>query len=63
MGEQGDVAVPRPDWSTRWHELRHDRRVAAGLLACVALAAGAAWVRAGAGASPASVPAGPAPAR
>ena len=24
------MAVPRPDWSTRWHELRHDRRVAAG---------------------------------
>jgi len=43
---------PRPDWGARWHELRtalrSDRRVAAGLLACVALAAGVAWVRAGA---------------
>jgi len=47
--------VPRPllrdaraVWSARWHEWRGDRRIAAALLACVALAAGVAWLRAGA---------------
>jgi len=46
--------VPRPlvhdaraAWTARWHEWRSDRRIAAALLACVALAAGVAWLRAG----------------
>jgi competence protein ComEA len=42
-------------FAERLQELRGDRRVAAALLACVALAAGIAWWRAGA--APASVPA------
>jgi competence protein ComEA len=46
----GEV-VPRPEWATRWHEWRADRRVAAALFACVAVAAGFAWFRAGAGSS------------
>lgn len=58
MGEE----VPRPfgnaarsQWAARWHEWRGDRRVAAGLLACVAVAAAFAWFRAGATSS-AAVP-------
>jgi competence protein ComEA len=46
--------VPRPRlrdareaWADRWHEWRGDRRIAAALLACVALAAGVAWLRSG----------------
>ena len=47
MGE----VVPRPEWATRWHAWRADRRVAAALFACIAVAAGFAWFRAGAGSS------------
>jgi len=39
---------PRGEWAARWHEWRGDRRVAAALLACVAVAAAVAWFRAGA---------------
>jgi competence protein ComEA len=49
MGEE----IPRPEWSTRWHALRNDRRVAAALFACLAVAAAVAWWRAGAASSPA----------
>ena len=58
MGEE----VPRPEWSSRWETLRHDRRVAGALLACVAVAAGIAWWRAGTSGSPA-LPAAPPVAR
>jgi competence protein ComEA len=47
------AAPPRPEWAARWHAWRADRRVAAALLACVAVAAGAAWLRAGTTSSPA----------
>jgi competence protein ComEA len=40
--------APRPEWAARWHAWRGDRRVAAALLGCVAVAAGVAWFRAGA---------------
>lgn len=46
--------VPRPwevapsvDWAVRWHKWRGDRRIAAALLACCAVAALVAWFRAG----------------
>ena len=39
---------PRAEWAARWHEWRGDRRVAAALLGCVAVASGVAWFRAGA---------------
>jgi competence protein ComEA len=42
---------PRPEWAARWHTWRADRRVAAALFACVAVAAAFAWFRAGAAAS------------
>ena len=42
---------PRPEFAARWHTWRSDRRVAAALLACVAVAAAFAWFRAGAAAS------------
>ncbi|MDQ1433525.1 MAG: competence protein ComEA [Actinomycetota bacterium] len=55
--------VPRPllgaarsVWGARWHEWRGDRRVAAALLACVAVAAGGAWFRAGTTPSSAALP-------
>jgi len=51
--------VPRPPWSSRWETLRHDRRVAGALLACLAVAAGVAWWHAGASGS--SAPPPPAP--
>ena len=40
-------APPRRDWAERWHQWRGDRRVAAALLACVAVAAFVAWLRTG----------------
>ena len=40
--------VPRAEWAARWHEWRGDRRVAAALLGCVAVASAVAWFRAGA---------------
>ena len=43
------VEAARPQWVARWHEWRGDRRVAAALFACVAVAAAVAWFRAGAG--------------
>lgn len=50
--------VPRPpstrsgaDWAARVHTWRGDRRVAAALLACVAVAAGFAWYHAGSSAA------------
>ena len=43
------VEASRPQWVARWQEWRGDRRVAAALFACVALAAAVAWFRAGAG--------------
>ncbi|MCU1467966.1 MAG: hypothetical protein JWM72_3894 [Actinomycetia bacterium] len=55
--------VPRPlagaarsVWGARWHEWRGDRRIAAALLACVAVAAGVAWFRASATPSSAALP-------
>jgi competence protein ComEA len=52
-----DGEVPRPDFATRLQALRSDRRVVGALFACVAIAAGFAWWRAGASASlPASPP-------
>jgi competence protein ComEA len=39
---------PRADWAARWHVWRGDRRIAAALLGCVAVAAAVAWFRAGA---------------
>ncbi len=45
---------PRPDWAERWHRWRGDRRIAAALLACVAVAALAAWLRSGTSASSSS---------
>jgi competence protein ComEA len=45
------VEPPRPEWQARWHAWRADRRIAAALLACVSVAAGVAWFRAGAAAS------------
>ena len=53
--------APRTEWAARWHAWRGDRRVAAALLACVAVAAAFAWFRAGATASVSA--AAPAPAR
>jgi competence protein ComEA len=47
---------PRPQWSVRWHEWRGDRRVAAAVLACIAVGAAAAWFRAGTTSSPALPP-------
>jgi competence protein ComEA len=41
----------RPEWAARWHAWRADRRVAAALLACVAVAAAVAWFRAGSASS------------
>jgi competence protein ComEA len=38
---------PRSDWSERWYRWRSDRRIGAALLACVAVAALAAWLRSG----------------
>ncbi len=38
---------PGTEWGARWQRWRGDRRVAAALLACVALAAVVAWFRAG----------------
>jgi competence protein ComEA len=43
-------------WGARWNAWRADRRVAAALLACVAVAAGVAWFRAGTAPSSAAVP-------
>jgi competence protein ComEA len=50
--------VPRPsstpptrEWAARAHAWRGDRRIAAALLACVAVAAGFAWYRAGSSAA------------
>jgi competence protein ComEA len=55
--------VPRPSphaarsvWGARWNAWRADRRIAAALLACVAVAAGVAWFRAGTAPSSAAVP-------
>ncbi len=39
--------APRVDWAVRWHKWRGDRRIAAALLACCAVAALVAWFRAG----------------
>jgi competence protein ComEA len=57
--------VPRPssarasaEWATRAQSWRGDRRVAGALFACVAVAAGVAWYRAG---STAAAPPAPAP--
>jgi competence protein ComEA len=50
------LGEPRSAWGARWHEWRGDRRVAAALLACVAVAAGVAWFRAGTTPSSAAVP-------
>ncbi len=50
---------PRPGWAERWHQWRADRRIAAALLACVALAAFAAWLRAGASGRSSALPAPP----
>jgi competence protein ComEA len=36
---------PRLGWGERWRQWRDDRRIAAALLACVAVAALAAWLR------------------
>ena len=51
--------VPRPsstrpsaEWAARAQAWRGDRRIAAALLACVAVAAGFAWYRAGSAAAP-----------
>ncbi|MDP9334138.1 MAG: hypothetical protein M3Q30_12650, partial [Actinomycetota bacterium] len=40
--------APRAEWAARWNEWRGDRRVAAALLGCVAVASAVAWFRAGA---------------
>ena len=51
MGEVGRRPLEdstRAEWAARWHEWRGDRRVAAALLGCVAVASGVAWFRAGA---------------
>ncbi len=60
--------VPRPfsepphtAWGTRWQEWRADRRIAAALFACIAIAAAFAWFRGGAHSSsalPRPTPAG-----
>ncbi len=50
---------PRPVWAQRWQQWRGDPRIAAALLACLAVAALVAWFRAGSGSS--SVSAKPAP--
>ncbi|MDQ1384887.1 MAG: competence protein ComEA [Actinomycetota bacterium] len=55
--------APRSEWAARLHEWRSDRRVAAALLACVAVAAGGAWFRAGTSPSSAAVPRPAAPVR
>ena len=50
MGEVGRRPLedsPRAEWAARWHEWRGDRRIAAALLGCVAVAAAVAWFRAG----------------
>jgi competence protein ComEA len=61
VGENGvEEELDRPEWSTRWQQLRADRRVAAALLACIAVAAAAAWVRTSfASSSPAPAPPAP----
>jgi competence protein ComEA len=56
----GEEELARPEWSTRWQQLRSDRRVAAALLACIAVAAAAAFVRTSFASSPSPAPA-PAP--
>jgi competence protein ComEA len=48
------AGAPRAEWAARWHEWRGDRRIAAALLACVALASAVAWFRAGATSSASS---------
>jgi len=51
LGEVGRRPLddsPRANWAARWHEWRADRRVAAALLGCIAVAAAVAWFRAGA---------------
>ena len=48
------AGAPRAEWAARWHEWRGDRRIAAALLACVALASAVAWFRAGTTSSSAS---------
>jgi competence protein ComEA len=50
------VDVSRPQWAARWHDWRADRRIAAALFACVAVAAGVAWFRAGAVAGSSTAP-------
>jgi competence protein ComEA len=50
---------PRAEWAARWHEWRGDRRIAAALLACVAVAAAFAWFRSGESSSSALPPAAP----
>jgi competence protein ComEA len=45
---------PRSDWSDRWYRWRSDRRIGAALLACVAVAALAAWLRSGSSSSSAA---------
>src|SRR6185503_19369551 len=51
---------PRAEWAARWHEWRGDRRVAAAVLACIAVATAVAWFRAGATSSSSSAPLRPA---
>jgi len=48
VGRRPSEDSPRADWAARWHEWRADRRVAAALLGCIAVAAAVAWFRAGA---------------
>jgi len=50
---------PRAEWAQRWHEWRSDRRIAAALLACVAVATAFAWFRSGESSSSALPPAAP----
>jgi competence protein ComEA len=47
---------PRSDWSERWYRWRSDRRIGAALLACVAVAALAAWLRSGSSSSSSARP-------
>jgi competence protein ComEA len=63
---EGEVPRPsvrsaREQWAARWSAWRSDRRIAAGLLACVAVAAAVAWFRTGTGSSPGLPRAAPAP--
>ena len=55
------AGAPRAEWAARWHEWRGDRRIAAALLACVALASAVAWFRAGTTSPASSAPPRPAP--